>query len=110
MAQPSNKTSRTWQEYGAWVSKFFVASRGHKWIRNIIITFFLIAFIWLTYSRVYNPLKEDVPLPVSISKDNPSLNLKILQAINTQRAERIKRDKPDYFNFSQVFVAPKANE
>lgn len=108
MAQKSNNiSSRTWQEYVVWASSFFVVSTNRKRIRSTIVILLFVIFAWLVYSRVYSSLKEDVPLPVSINQENPSLDLKVLQEINTQRAERIKRNKPNYLSFSRVFVVPE---
>ena len=111
MAQKSSNTSRkSWQEYAAWVSSFFMTSSSRRWVRNAVVVLLLVVFIWLAYARVYRPLRQDVPLPVSVDRKDPFLDLMMLQAINTQRSERIKRKKPDYFGFSRVFVAPRENE
>jgi|GEM_PF-2749160 hypothetical protein len=111
MAQKNNKTSSSaWREYLAQGGSFFMSPESRRWMRNIAIALIFIVFVWLTYTRVYGPLKEDVPLPVSVDQENPTLDLRVLQSINTQRSERIKRDKPDYFIYSRVFIVPKADE
>lgn len=105
-----NTTRKTWQEHVVWASSFFATSTSRKRIQSVLIVLLVVVFIWLVYSRAYSPLKEDVPLPVSIDRENPSLDLEMLQTINKQRAERVKRNKPNYFNFSRVFIVPEGNE
>jgi hypothetical protein len=111
MAQETNKTgSQMWKEYVARSGSFFATSMNRKWIRSILVTVLFVMFVWLVYSQVYSTLKQDVPLPVSVDRTNPSLDLRALQAINKQRVERAQRERPDYLNFSRVFAVPKENE
>lgn len=111
MAQSNEKiVSRSWQEWVRLVGNWLVGVVTHRSVRVIVMMILILILAWLSYTRGYRPLTDDVALPPSVLEYNPSLDIRILQEINTQRAERVRRERPDYSSYSRVLVAPEKNE
>lgn len=111
MDQSSEKAiNRSWQERLRPVGNYMMAAVTNRWLRVVIMVVLLLVLAWLSYTRGYKPLMEDVLLPISVMENNPSLDIKTLQAINTHRADRIRRERPDYTGYARVLVAPSVSE
>jgi hypothetical protein len=111
MDQSSEKIiNSSWQERLRLVGNYLVVAVTHRWVRVVIMLLLVLVLAWFSYTRGYKPLTEDVLLPISVMENNPSLDIKTLQAINTHRAERIRRERPDYTSYSRVLVAPEINK
>lgn len=111
MEQSSEKAINLfWPERLRPAGNYLMVVVTHRWVRVIIMVTLVLILAWLSYTRGYKPLMEDVLLPISVMENNPSLDIKTLQAINTRRADRIRRERPDYTGYSRVLIAPVVRE
>jgi hypothetical protein len=101
---------RTWQEWAGLAGNYVVVIVTHRWVRVLLLLIMLVVLAWLSYTRGYRPLTENVQLPVSVLESNPRLDIGTLQTINTSRAERVRRSRPDYSSYGRVLAAPEVNQ
>ena len=110
MDQSNDKLlNRSWQEWVRIGGNYLVVIITHSWVRVTIMLLLMLSLAWLSFTRGYIPLTEDVELPVSVLENNPSLDIRTLQTINTDRAERVRRERLDYSSYARVLVAPEKN-
>ena len=111
MEQSSEKLiSRSRREWVRLVGNYLMVAVTHSWVRVVVMFVLVLGLVWLSYVKAYKPLTEDVELPVSVLENNPSLDIRTLQAINTHRADRVQRVRPDYNSYARVLVAPDKNQ
>jgi len=101
---------RSWREYAVKAGTFFMLGATHRWVRSLVMMIMAAVLVWLLFYNVWRPLAQEAKLPASVSEVDPSLEIQTLQAINTLRADRVRRQRPDYTIFSRILVPPEPNE
>ncbi len=85
----------------AWVLKL-----AHPWAKTGIIIFWLVITCWLAYSRIWQPLQEDIVVPGDTPPDNLSTNSAVITAVEQQFKDRISHNPRTFRQFEALFTLP----
>ncbi len=78
--------------------------------RWLLFIFILGLAVWQGYVNAWMPLKQEASLPAGVLEDNPQLNVKLLRSINSQRNNRMTRERPSFQAWQSFFNIPSGED
>lgn len=88
--------------WGSTISHFLASSSG-----RLIVLLLTVAITGVVvYQTVWLPLDRAAELPTGVTPSNPELVVDVLQAINTQRAQRGQALRQNFGRYNGLFVPP----
>jgi hypothetical protein len=80
-----------------------LAGLGKRSAWLLVLAVLVLASIWLLYSNVWQPLRQDVPLPAGVAVEQASLDIEALRSINTARVSRLEGMRRSFTSFADLF-------
>lgn len=90
--------------YAKTSSRSLALMLGGPGAQLLLLLFGLLVAGWLLYTYAFLPLQQETFLPTGVTANNPELDVKLLQIINTERIERANYQPTSLNAFAPLFA------
>lgn len=106
MARNNNGWTRRGLAYFKKFSGLMVLVLVSRQTRILLAGLFVVLSLWLWHSYAWRGLQREIELPLTVTDEEPRINMEALRLINSQRPDRNWQKAGNYGLYNRFFAAP----
>lgn len=106
MARSNNGWLRRGLAYFKKFSGLVVLMLISRQARILSAVLFVMVSLWLLYSYAWRGLQREIELPLTVTDEEPRINIETLRSINSQWSGQNWQAQDNYVSYNRFFAAP----
>lgn len=106
MARSNNGWLRRGLAYFKKFSGLVVLMLISRQARILSAVLFVMVSLWLLYSYAWRGLQREIELPLTVTDEEPRINIETLRSINSQWSGQNWQAQGNYASYNRFFAAP----
>lgn len=106
MARSNNSWWRRGLAYFKKFSGLVVLMLVSRQARILSAVLFVMVSLWLLYSYAWRGLQREIELPLTVTDEEPRINIETLRSINSQWSGQNWQAQGNYASYNRFFAAP----